>query len=243
MSNQLKIERVKSIFNCQLCHKLLANPITLPCGYTICRDHLDELTPQSCTFCHLDHSSQKFAVNIVLKELLEMDLNKLKLSDKFDACKKSMDETMDLMNSIEAIQNDRDNYIFEYFQELKRQVDQRREELKLEIDTCSGNIITKINETQSKCSQLTNDVIDISKRVNAAKLKLNHLMQKLDSFEIDDEKYSGIQIQLDIVKPKLASILEEYKSAIIGDSYYEFVSSNICIDDIFGQFISVEGVN
>jgi len=61
-----------------------------------------------------------------------MELNKLKLSPKFEACKQIIDETLNTVKKIESVQKDPQNYVYEYFEEIKRQVDLRREDLKVD---------------------------------------------------------------------------------------------------------------
>jgi len=39
----LKVDRIKRLFDCDLCNKLLSDPVALPCGYTICQSHVNEL--------------------------------------------------------------------------------------------------------------------------------------------------------------------------------------------------------
>ena len=38
-----KIEKLHSIFDCQVCKQILEDPIILPCGETICRKDLEIL--------------------------------------------------------------------------------------------------------------------------------------------------------------------------------------------------------
>jgi hypothetical protein len=47
-----------------------------------------------------------------------------------------------------VLEKEPENYIFEYFEDLKRQVDLRREELKLKLDNCSDEIIQTIERTK-----------------------------------------------------------------------------------------------
>ena len=37
-----KIDQVKNLFDCEQCDQLLVDPVTLPCGYSLCKRHLDE---------------------------------------------------------------------------------------------------------------------------------------------------------------------------------------------------------
>ncbi len=35
-----KIDKVKTLFDCSLCNQLLVDPVTIPCGNSICKKHL-----------------------------------------------------------------------------------------------------------------------------------------------------------------------------------------------------------
>ena len=58
-----KIDQVKKLFDCKQCDQLLIDPVTLLCGYSVCKRHLDELlesTPKDpntfpCKLCDDEH--------------------------------------------------------------------------------------------------------------------------------------------------------------------------------------------
>ncbi len=58
----LNVNKVISDVDCDLCNKLLVDPIITPCGNTICKTDLDELINKSkdkinfkCCTCQDDH--------------------------------------------------------------------------------------------------------------------------------------------------------------------------------------------
>ena len=38
-----KLDKIKSMFNCKLCSKLLVDPVTISCGQIVCRYHVPNL--------------------------------------------------------------------------------------------------------------------------------------------------------------------------------------------------------
>ena len=38
-----KVDKIKNFFDCDLCHELLVDPISIPCGNNVCKIHLDNL--------------------------------------------------------------------------------------------------------------------------------------------------------------------------------------------------------
>lgn len=59
-----------------------------------------------------------------------------------------IEEANDNMAKIEALENNGENYIKDYFEDIKREVDLRREDLKLKIDDYSDSIIQSKNKKQ-----------------------------------------------------------------------------------------------
>jgi hypothetical protein len=60
------------------CKKYLINPITLPCGQTVCKEHLnDSLEKIKCPFCDYDHMKPKegFQVNIKMNSLINKNFH------------------------------------------------------------------------------------------------------------------------------------------------------------------------
>jgi hypothetical protein len=91
-----------------------------------------------CKLCDDEHYIPKkgFAINKTIQNALDIKLNTLKLNPVYEECKSEINDAKISIQKIEILEKDPDNYIFEYFEEFKRQVDIRREELKLKLDEC-----------------------------------------------------------------------------------------------------------
>lgn len=85
----LKIDRIKTFLNCDQCHELLVDPVTIPCGYSVCKRHLEELLEGTanetnsiaCKLCQEEHPvpPKGFIVSKRLQEGLQMQLNTLEI--------------------------------------------------------------------------------------------------------------------------------------------------------------------
>ncbi len=104
----------------------------------------------------------------------------MKLNPVYDKCKEEIDIAKYNIEEIETLEKDPENYIFDYFEELKRQVDLRREILKLKLDECSDEIIQSIECTKKNCINLK-----LSSEIKKSKEDLNKLTDRFDTFEID----------------------------------------------------------
>jgi len=156
-----KVEKVKSFLDCQQCNKLLVDPVVTACGKFICKIHLEKLfTHESkeknsfiCEICQEEHFIPKngFVVPDRLQDLLDVELNKFEPSPMFDECRKELEEAKASVLKIDQLEKDPESYIYDRFEDIKRQVDLRREDLKFKIDTYSAimghtNVVNNILE-------------------------------------------------------------------------------------------------
>jgi len=227
-----KIDQVKNLFDCEQCNQLLVEPVTLPCGYSVCKRHLDELlenTPKDmnkfdCQLCEEKHyiPENGFFVNKRIQNGLNIKLNSLKLNSVYDKCKREITDAKNNIQKLENLQKYPENYIFEYFEELKRQVDLRREELKLKLDNCSDEIIQSIEITKEDCIKLSKETKRYSTEIQQSNEKLTKLIDRFDTFDIDEKKFEEIRQSLSILNGGLTRTLIEYKDSMIGEKEYTF---------------------
>ncbi len=156
---------------------------------------------------------------------------------EYEACYSAISEMEELNRKIETIHTDPDNYIYEYFEEIKRQVDLRRENLKAEIDQYSEILIKQINETQKSCCQLNNIVHEKITDIQVAK---NEFIRLKESFDIlQDSKldyYNLFYSDTQDLKAKLDDLMDELKSSLI-QNRYEFEFKQLDNKELFGEFV------
>lgn len=247
----LKVEKLKSILNCNVCNKLLTQPIALPCGETVCYKHLSNMIEQDtlfstikCSLCEKDHvvPEEGFQTLKSIDKLLEIEVNKIDLGPKFNECNETIDylkisETIDyLMNDIEEMKNDPENFIYSYFSELKKEVDIQRETLKLNIDSYYEEMIINIESSECESKKLAKKMNDISDRLQKYKEELNELIEEFDTFEINDAKYDSIHSKAESYKPKYEKMVVEIKNHLLGECSHEFVPIELNIKDLFGSY-------
>jgi hypothetical protein len=125
-------EKLKELFNCKYCSNILQDPVILPCGETICKKHSEDITKMKCLVCSDIHSMSKhgFPVNAFAQSQLDIKLYKLNINSRdFQECNLKLENLNKKMKKYESMRNDKENYIYEYFSELRRNVDIRRDTL------------------------------------------------------------------------------------------------------------------
>ncbi len=124
------------------------------------------------------------------------------------------------IQTIESIVRDPDYYIYEYFCELVRQVDLRRESLKIRIDALSEELIDQI--------EITRDVFigfkigDITTELDLIKIQI----QKLNE-NCDQNIFEELKLRLDYLQDK-------YKSSLVGYRRHIFKIENLSDQQLFG---------
>jgi len=125
---------------------------------------------------------------------------------------------------------------------LKRHVDLRREELKLKLDNCSDQIIESIESAKENCIKSSKETKNLNTEIEKSKEELTELVDRFDTFEIDEKKFEEIMQSLIVLNGGLTRTLSEYKDSMIGGKEYTFEFEEIDIKGLFGSFKEVEKV-
>ena len=246
-----KIDQVKNLWDCEQCNRLIVDPVTIVCGYSVCKKHLDELLENSmednkfkCELCHEEHSipEKGFVINRRIQKQLEIQLNKFKPSQAFENCKRELNDVKDNVVKIEALEKDPETYIYEYFEEIIRQVDLRREEIKLKVDSCSDEIIGLIVRSKENCVRLVKEATKMKLDIKKQKQVLDELLKRFDTFDINEHKLEEIKQSVILLNKSLTCKIDEFKCSVIGNKVYSFEFPEIDIENNFGSLKVVEKV-
>lgn len=242
-----RVDKIKSLFDCDICHKQLVEPIVLACGNFICKCHLDKLLAKAtkskhknsftCELCHEDHSIPKrgFVVNTRIAAGLKLGLNTLTASPAFNACKQQLDEARKNVANIERLEETSENWIYEYFADIKRQVGIRQEDLKSQIDQYSDDINKSIDNTLLGYMKLSRNCSQISASVEKSKKDVKRYSKQFDTLELDDKRFEVIKRGVEAVNEELHSKIAEYQDSLHGNKKYTFQFDELPIEDVFGR--------
>ncbi len=177
-----------------------------------------------------------------MQNALDIELNKFKPSQVYENCKRELNDAKDNVAKIEALENDPEYYIYEYFEEVKRQVDLRREEIKSRVDDCSDEMIRSIESSKENCVRLVKEGKRLEINVQKQKKVLDELLERFDRFDIDELKFDEIKQSVALFNKSLASKINEYKCSVVGNKVYYFETKDIDIENNFGSLKVVEKV-
>jgi len=179
-------------------------------------------------------------VNKQIKKALDIDLNNLKVSfPAYNECKVRMEYAKGNMGQIKTLEKNAESYIFEYFDNVKRKVDIRREKLKSEIDDYSEGLIKSLDAAQTEFIKLSEEENEFSANIEAFKKLLDEITGKFDMFEFDDQKFKGMKQSLDVLNKDLKQTVYSYSDNLIGNKYYDFIFEEKIISSILGRFFEV----
>jgi len=177
--------------------------------------------------------------------MLENKAQKINLNfSQFNENNKIIQDLNKNLREIEAIRKDPDNYISEYFGELTRQVDLRRETLIEDIHKYSDELILMIEGLKQDCVAKSKEASGSTNDLDTIKAKMNDLNSTFNSLEFDDIKHGEIMTQKKSkeVSDLMGPVLKKYKFELQGEKYFKLVkiTNEIKLEDVFGSLSCFE---
>ena len=203
---------ISDSIKCTSCKKIIKTPVLLPCGHSICNNHVNddedlnesflssfsdvssnENTKFKCLICDKFHviPLEGFPRNRALENLLEKNIAKIDLGEEYKSVSDKCSLFGDLLERFNKIKNNPVSRINKEISELKNKVDLRREEMKLKIDKESLEMIEKLDEFEKECKlkavSLKSDS-KLNEKMKGWQNSLEQWQKSLNSFErnIDD---------------------------------------------------------
>jgi hypothetical protein len=135
---------IKEELTCKYCNQIYNIPVTLACGDSLCKHHIDELISNNssnileCPLCNETNTNHDFKVNKLIEKLIKRKLHEFKLNSKHEAVLNNLKIEIE---KLALLLKDPENFIYQEFDELKRLVDLDREQMKIEIDKLANELI------------------------------------------------------------------------------------------------------
>jgi hypothetical protein len=146
----------KSSFTCDFegCGKYLDSPVTLPCGFTICLQHIENRINFECSKCKIEHKSideNGFRINYKLSDIINYNHH---LDGKHKEVKVLYDKLESSVNEFKKSNlADPDTFIYDYFSNLRNQIDLHREEMMRKINKKSEKILKELSDLENELKE------------------------------------------------------------------------------------------
>ena len=222
-----------------ICDECKLIPIALPCGSTLCQEHIEKFNDNfTCSQCNDEHQIPRNGYSINKKMIKIID-NYINFDQLRKETIKSFDCLNETINEYESINPD--GFVYDYFSEIRNKVDLHREELKKEIDDKSDEIIKKLYEKEQECK------LNIAKlvKLNLNDLKQNHLKkwkQKLRQAILNQDELNDLLSNLNKYTDTIKLNFKCYKEKLLQNESIEF--EKLEKSSLFGQLvIKVNGLS
>lgn len=235
------------MFNCDQCStsfvdmnaKTFIVPVTLPCGSTVCISHVKNHQKKlKCTLCKDIHSPPKggFQPNKHLQRALEQ-YQVFNAYPVVDECRKHIKSNATKLDELESLANKPEAFINDYFEEIKKQVVQRREQLKKEIDEYSIQTLFQVEKVKAGCLKNSPRARNALIELVASKEELQHLKDTFNTLEVKEEKFNSTKTKLVAFEHRLDKKMTKNKRSMLENKEYSFVASEAKIASVFGKLV------
>lgn len=230
------MEKIHELLKCKYCQERLENPVVLPCGETICEEHIREEDEQiECKICCKKHEIPVSGLtrNKLVARLIEA--TQQSSHHKSHGVKvKAPKHGQETLNRVEKLLQDYQQFnstrvvqIYDFFGKLTNQVDIIREE---NNHTLTDDVYSKISEYRNECNSRNADFDEpMEKNIK----DLNDFVDNLSSPKLDEHQIRKIETKLH--STKYAEQLESMKSKLLLGKTVEFVIQNLDFNKILNK--------
>ena len=223
---------------CQICKKILAEPIDLPCHCTICHAHLsdDSVTKDGilkCVPCEKEFVARNVEINVNKYAQMILDTN-FYLSEQDCMLSQNIHDLLEqfeeLFGQFKQKQNEFELDSHDRFAEIKRQIDIRREELKVKIDEIALALIKQTEENESLFREKLYEIAQ-TKEIGVERER-EILKEEFRHVEVDFERLNQLKSSHSAACQDLQSKLDElaFMAAQMEKCSYESKKDTFSVD-------------
>lgn len=233
---------LKEKYTCKYCNQIFKNPITLNCcGDHICKQHILELRSSSssnvfwCPLCNQQNTNQSLKPNEIIQSMLDIEAYKFEIDPKYQKIFESFKTEIE---NLEAVLNDPDNVIYEQINELKRQVDLNREDLKSHIDAMADKLIQQLESYGNQFRTEYKMKLDMKHYISLAetsKKQLNEYEKYLNLLSSKAEERDKQSDETEITLNNLQSKIKKLKVELFSNKSIIYKPMDINENELFGK--------
>lgn len=235
------MQAINEIIKCIECKKTLEKPVILPCGKNICRKHFDEKQNHGqamifCLHCQREHiiSSSDLIENSSLQDLINTKIDNFDLGETYSKALESCKELKNKLQDLESVQRLSDVYIQDFVINLINQIDLKREELKLKIDTRAEFLVQDLKQFEKDClDKLIITRSSLESKLQNSNRDLENLSNSLKVFTNNNKEYEKINTSCVNKIDEVKNLMKEFKNEILLDRGHEFESKNSIFMRVF----------
>ena len=248
MTNQ---DSLKQILICKLCNECYEDPIILPCGKSVCSKHVYTESKGDvfkCFICSKKHAipTESFCKNEDLSQLINISDKYINIESMlgekntkaFELCSK----LEELINKSELLSKEPSLYVYDYFNELKSDLDLNREQCLKMINDNYNRLLNEIEEAELKCklsinkletsvSMLNNSIIS-SKETLASSVALS----KRPDLNYESKWYK-FRNEIERAISKSTFTIKKFQSDLLLNKSFQFKLNQTLNENNFGDLL------
>jgi hypothetical protein len=223
---------LKSQVTCSYCSRIFKDPILLPCGDSICRQHLTErdVIKQNkikCKACNTEFEvkNNQFKSNEGISKLLEsqsyLNETEIKLKHELEA---SIRKFFEFYDEFVLNKSKLESDVFDHFQEIRFKIDQQREELKKRIDDIALAMIDETKKYQEKYLKELKESFSSYDDSQSLQIKSSEIEEKFRDPNLLIESIRDMQLKQEESSRDIQSKLNEMnqvKDNLIATNYFK----------------------
>lgn len=151
-----------------------------------------------------------------------------------EECRKHMENVDTKMNALKSLMHNTDLYFYNYFDEVKRQIDVRREMLRNELDDCSDRALAHVEKVKSGCMKIRLNDEEKKKKIEAMDRCIQELRDKPYTLHANRSILTNVKNELVFNENKLDKMLTVYHDELLGNCQYFFEYGDSISVDFFG---------
>jgi hypothetical protein len=238
------------VFRCNICTNVIHNPVTLPCGDSICKYHVDKLLENSetditykCAKCMREFHIPEcgFEINFAMDFLLKRQLEKLDFGDTYKEAIKECERLRSMVKEYESNKNGPELALCEHYSELRTRVEILKEDFKEKLEDLSYKMADKLATSESACKEyLRVNQDNFAEFIIQTEKKLKLWNEELEMFKIDEEKWKEIKEEAIEQQKKIKLFVNKLNNEILSDTFCKYNENDMnerFIDDLSKELL------
>jgi hypothetical protein len=239
------MDKIEKGIKCVNCRNILDSPVLLPCGCSICHNHILNQTGPTvlCSLCEIEHPlppNRTFPPNKALARIVKAQIGTLDFGLEHSATKQSCTRLNDLLTDFEYLLKDPFNFSYEAIEYLKHVAQLKVEEKKLKLDEELSIVIGKLDEFKASCKDnlKSNEYLAKSeifeKRKEVTRQKLEKWTATLNELKVNESEWDRIKSECEKYIERIEIELEKLKRESLIPKRFE--THRVEVENKFGKF-------
>lgn len=236
------MELIKNAIKCNQCKKILEDPIILPCGESVCKKHICfEAKTFCCYECGDFHPISSLIPNKAFAKILKTEIDQLDFGQEYTDAVNSCNILKDALRDIHLLKNDPYFYIRNIIDDMKTDIELKREELKMKVDEKVNSLINELEIYDSnfknylKSSEYEEKNQNYDEIIKSIEVKFNIWLHELNKLKVNIQEWKSIKLQADCATFNIRHRNLQMKSDFKADKLNEL---ELKISDFKGAFIN-----